>query len=252
MSATDSPKVSVIMPVYNASRWLARPVESVLAQSHHNLELIAVDDGSADDSVERIERYALADTRIRVVRQPVNGGVAAARNTGLSLARGDYIAFLDADDWWHPRKVELQLAAMRASGARVSYASYQRVAEDGRLLSRVTPPARVTWRQMLASNFIGHLTGMYARELNDARFQRIGHEDYVFWLSQVKRAGHAVRVDHDEPLAYYLVRDGSVSSNKWRAARWQWAIYRDVEHLGLVDAIACMVRYGWNAIAKRT
>ncbi len=243
--------VSIVMPVYNASRWLARPVESVLAQTHATLELIAVDDGSSDESVAMIERYAEADSRVRLLRQPRNAGVAAARNAGLDAACGDFIAFLDADDWWHPRKLELQLAAMQASGARISYAGYQRVAEDGRLLSRVTPPARVTWRDMLASNFIGHLTGMYARELDGPRFQRIGHEDYVFWLAQVKRAGFAVRVDHDEPLAFYLVRDGSVSSNKLRAARWQWRIYRDVERLGLLHATVCMARYALNALVKR-
>lgn len=248
---SDGQRVSVIMPVYNASRWLARPVESVLAQTHGDLELIAVDDGSSDDSVELIENYARGDSRVRLIRQPANAGVAAARNAGLDVAGGDYIAFLDADDWWHRRKLELQLTTMRATGARVSYAGYQRVAEDGRWLSRVKPPSRVTWRDMLASNFIGQLTGMYTRDLDDARFRKIGHEDYVFWLAQVKRAGHAVRVDHDEPLAYYLVRDGSISANKLRAARWQWAIYRDVEQLGLLDASVCMVRYAWNAVAKR-
>ena len=249
---SPAPRVSVIMPVYNASRWLARPIESVLGQSHGELQLIAVDDASSDTSVGMLERYARDDPRVRLLRQPRNGGVAAARNAGLDVADGDFIAFLDADDWWHPRKLELQLAAMRRSGATVSYAGYQRVAEDGRLLSRVTPPARVTWRDMLASNFIGHLTGMYARELDGPRFQAIGHEDYVFWLAQVKRAGSAIRVDHDEPLAYYLVRDGSVSANKLRAARWQWAIYRKVERLGLVASSASMIRYALNAIAKRS
>lgn len=248
---TNGELVSVVMPVYNAARWLKRPVESVLAQTHRALELIAVDDGSSDDSVALIEAYARGDDRIRLLRQPQNGGVAAARNAGLDMARGDYVAFLDADDWWHPRKLELQLAAMRSSGAQVSYAAYQRMAEDGRLLSRVTPPARVTWRDMLGSNFIGHLTGMYARRLGDARFRRIGHEDYVFWLEQVRRAGYAIRVDHNEPLAYYLVRDGSVSANKLRAARWQWAIYRDVEGLGFFRSLVCMSRYAWNAVAKR-
>lgn len=249
---TSEPLVSVVMPVYNAARWLKRPVESVLAQTHSSWELLAVDDGSGDESVALLDAYARTDDRIRILHQPQNGGVAAARNAGLDAARGDYIAFLDADDWWHPRKLELQLAAMRASGARVSYAAYQRVAEDGRPLSRVTPPARVTWNDMLGSNFIGHLTGMYARSLGDARFQRIGHEDYVFWLDRVRRAGHAIRVDHDEPLAYYLVRGGSVSANKLRAARWQWTIYRDVEKLGFFRSLRCMARYAWNALAKRT
>ncbi|WP_077439417.1 glycosyltransferase family 2 protein [Rhodanobacter sp. C01] len=243
--------VSVIMPVYNAAAWLRRAVDSVLAQSHANVELVAVDDGSRDDSLEILEAYARADTRVRVQRQSGNGGVAAARNAGIAAAHGDFIAFLDADDWWHPAKLERQLAGMRESGALISYAAYWRVAEDGRVLGQVTPPARVEWRDMLASNFIGNLTGMYARSLGDVPFRRIGHEDYVFWLEQVRRAGSAVCVESAEPLAWYLVRERSLSANKLRAAAWQWAIYREVEKLGMARSVWCMFRYAWHALAKR-
>ena len=243
--------VSVVMPVYNAAAWLPRAVESVLAQSHRNLELVAVDDGSHDDSLAILRGFAQADARVRVQRQPANGGVAAARNAALAAARGNYVAFLDADDWWHPAKLERQLASLRASGERISYAAYWRVAEDGRVLSRVDPPARLEHRDMLASNFIGNLTGLYARELGDVPFRRIGHEDYAFWLEQVRRAGAAVRADSAEPLAWYLVRESSLSANKLRAARWQWTIYRQVEKLGLLRASLCMLRYVWHAFAKR-
>lgn len=243
--------VSVIMPVYNAEPWLRRAVDSVLQQSHRQLELIAVDDGSQDSSALILEAFAAADGRVRVHRQPVNGGVAAARNIGIAMARGDYIAFLDADDWWLPAKLERQLVGMRASGALISYAAYWRVAEDGCVLSQVVPPARLRWRDMLASNFIGNLTGMYARTLGDVPFRRIGHEDYVFWLEQVRRAGEAVRVDSAEPLAWYLVREHSLSANKLRAARWQWAIYREIEKLGLLQSSLCMLRYARHALLKR-
>lgn len=243
--------VSVIMPVYNAEAWLQRAINSVLVQSHAHLELIAVDDGSCDRSLSMLDAYAAVDVRVRVVKQSVNGGVAAARNAGIATARGDYVAFLDADDWWHPAKLERQLTTMRESGALISYASYWRVAEDGRVLGKVTPPPKVDWHDMLASNFIGTLTGMYARHLGDVPFQRIGHEDYVFWLEQVRRAGKAVRVESAEPLGWYLVRDRSLSANKLRAASWQWDIYRNVEKLGMIQSIACMARYVRHALIKR-
>lgn len=243
--------VSVIMPVYNAANWMRRGVDSVLQQTHSHLELIAVDDGSQDESVAILDAYARADPRVRVHRQPVNDGVAAARNAGIAAAQGDYIAFLDADDWWHSSKLEKQLAGMRETGALISYSAYFRVAEDGRMLGQVTPPGKVSWRDMLASNFIGNLTGVYARRLGDVPFRRIGHEDYVFWLEQVRRAGEAIRVATAEPLAWYLVRDSSLSANKLRAARWQWTIYREVEQLGLLQSTACMLRYVRHALAKR-
>ena len=247
----SSDLVSVIMPVYNAEAWLPRAIDSVRSQSHSKLELIAVDDGSCDRSPGMLDAYAAADTRVRVLRQPSNQGVAAARNTGVAAAHGDYIAFLDADDWWHPAKLERQLASMRSTGALISYAAYWRVAEDGRVLSKVMPPPQVDWQDMLASNFIGNLTGMYARQLGDVPFQRIGHEDYVFWLEQVRRAGKAVRVDSPDPLAWYLVREQSLSGNKLRAASWQWEIYRSVAKLGMMQSAFCMARYVQHAVLKR-
>lgn len=248
---TSDNLVSVIMPIYNAKSWLSRAVESVLQQDHRNLELVAIDDGSTDGSLAILEAFAHDDDRVRVLRQPVNAGVAAARNAGMAVAKGDYIAFLDADDWWHPAKLERQLASLRASGALICYTEYWRMAEDGQVLSRVTPPAQVNWRDMLASNFIGNLTGIYARALGDIPFRPIGHEDYVFWLEQVRRAGRAVRAESAEPLAWYLVRERSLSANKWRAAAWQWAIYRQVEKLGLLRSSWYMSNYVWHALSKR-
>ena len=246
-----SSRVSVIMPAYNAVGSIARSIDSVLAQTHRELELLIVDDGSTDGTTALIARYAKGDARVRPILQARNAGVAAARNAGIAAASGVYIAFLDSDDWWHPRKLELSLAQMQSAGARISYSAYQRVSEDGRVLSHVNPPASLTHADMLRSNFIGNLTGVYERSLGDGEFPRMGHEDYVFWLQMVRRAGTALRVDHDEPLAFYLVRKQSVSSNKVHAARWQWRIYRDVERMGVVRACGYMVMYGWNALAKR-
>ena len=243
--------VSVVMPAWNAAGTIARSIESVLGQRHAQFELLVVDDASTDATAQLVDGYAMADARVRLIRQPANGGVAAARNTGIAAARGEYVAFLDSDDWWHPAKLERQLAQMRRENAQVSYCSYQRVAEDGRVLSLVVPPREVTHAQMLRSNFIGNLTGMYARSLGNGEFLRIGHEDYVFWLQMVRRAGRAIRIEHDGPLAFYLVREGSVSSNKWRAARWQWRIYREVEGLSRVRATVCMLYYFVYALSKR-
>ncbi|GAB3313960.1 glycosyltransferase family 2 protein [Luteimonas notoginsengisoli] len=244
-------RVSVVMPVYNAENTMRRSIESVLGQSFADLELVAVDDGSTDASVGILREYAAADSRVRLIRQDRNAGVAAARNAGLAAASGSHIAFLDSDDWWHCRKLELQLQQMDAAGALVSYASYQRMAEDGRALSIVRPPAVVGYAEMLQGNHIGNLTGIYDRRMGDGSFRKIGHEDYVFWLERVRRAGRAIRVEHDEPLAYYLVREGSVSANKLRAAAWQWRIYRDVESLGLLHASWCFMHYARNALSKR-
>lgn len=249
-AATGDTLVSVIMPVYNAEATMRRSIDSVLAQTFSALELVLIDDGSRDGSAAIVAEYAACDARVRPLRQ-ANAGVAAARNAGIAAAHGSHVAFLDSDDWWAPRKLELQLAEMRRRDAMVSYAAYQRVAEDGRLLSRVQPPAQVGYREMLGSNHIGNLTGMYDRRLGDVEFRRIGHEDYVFWLDRVRRAGRAVCVPGAEPLAFYLVRNGSVSANKLRAAGWQWRIYREVEGLSPPRAAWYMLQYAKHALRKR-
>lgn len=251
MNAPAAPRVSVVMPVYNAEATLRRSVESVLAQSHAQLELLAIDDGSRDASPAIISAYAATDSRVRVLPLPRNGGVAAARNAGIEAATGTHMAFLDSDDWWHPRKLEVQLAVLQGTGARIGYCTYQRVDEGGKVLSTVTPPASVDHAAMLRSNRIGNLTGIYDRSLGDARFRRIGHEDYVFWLEMVRRAGAAVCASPGEPLAWYLVRSGSLSSDKFRAARWQWNIYRNVERLSWRQSAWYFMQYAGIALAKR-
>lgn len=243
--------VSVVMPVYNAEQWLGRSIESVLRQTHPSLELLAVDDGSSDRSWDILCECASQDGRIKPIRLQRNAGVAAARNAGLAMATGSYIAFLDSDDWWHPRKLEWQLAQMVSTGAQVSYGPYDRVTPQGRLLSQVRPRDTVDYRDMLRSNHIGHLTGMYARTLGEAGFQRVGHEDYVFWLDLVRRSGRAICIRAPSPLAWYLVRDGSVSSSKLRAAAWQWRIYRRIERLGWLSSALYMFCYTWHAVRKR-
>ncbi|HET8898233.1 MAG TPA: glycosyltransferase family A protein [Rhodanobacteraceae bacterium] len=242
--------VSVVMPVYDAARWLPQALDSVLAQSHANFEVVAVDDGSRDASADILARYAAADARVRVLRQ-ANAGVAAARNAAIRAARGDYVAFLDADDRWHPDKLTRQLATLRKHAAQICYAAYWRVDEEDAVLGQVLPPPALDAQAMLCSNFIGNLTGLYARSLGDIPIRRMGHEDYAFWLEQVRRAGGAVRAESDVPLAWYRVRRQSLSGNKLKAVAWQWAILRDVAGLSWRQALPCMARYAWHAVHKR-
>src|ERR1043166_1854397 len=108
------PLVSVVLPTYNRAHTLARAVRSVLAQSHRHLEIVVVDDGSTDATVALVQKLALEDPRVRLVQQ-ANRGPAAARNTGVRQARGEFVAFQDSDDEWLVEKLERQLAALERS-----------------------------------------------------------------------------------------------------------------------------------------
>jgi hypothetical protein len=108
---SDDGLFSVITPVWNGARWLERAIGSVLDQTDRRFELIVVDDGSEDDSAAIAERIAAEDDRVRVIRLPnASGGPAHPRNVGLRAARGEFVAFLDQDDWWLPTKLEQQRA----------------------------------------------------------------------------------------------------------------------------------------------
>lgn len=110
--------MSVVIPAYNASRTIAETLESVIGQTHGNLEILVVDDGSTDDTLAIAEAFARRDQRVRPIQQ-VNGGVAAARNAGIAAATGEFIAPLDADDLWHPTKVERQLQVFHENDDRL-------------------------------------------------------------------------------------------------------------------------------------
>ncbi|NLG60029.1 MAG: glycosyltransferase family 2 protein [Gammaproteobacteria bacterium] len=245
--------VSVVMPLYNAENFVRRAMESVLVQTHRLLELIVVDDKSTDSSLSVASAVAGKDPRVRVLRNPRNLGVAEARNRALAAATGRYVAFLDSDDWWLPGKLEKQLAALATTGAAIAYGSYRRVDEDGRCLGVVVPPPSLTHADMLRSNRIGHSTGIFDRHVvgEDVRFQAIGHEDYAFWLDLMRGSSPAVGAGIDGPIACYRVREGSISSNKARAVKWQWHIYRRHQQLGLLASTWYMANYATLALSKR-
>ncbi|HEX5412397.1 MAG TPA: glycosyltransferase [Terriglobia bacterium] len=153
--------VSVIMPAYNAQRFLPMALSSARAQTYPNIEIIVVDDGSTDATADIAEAAARVDNRIRVVRQR-NAGVAAARNRGIAEARGDFIAPLDSDDVWHPRNISLQMEALVAAGPRaaLSYAWFVSIDQHGRLLgpghcNRHCLSQEVV-AALMAGNFIGN------------------------------------------------------------------------------------------------
>lgn len=141
------PRVSVVIPAYNRERTLLRAVRSVLDQSFRDLELIVVDDASTDDTRTVVE--GLADTRVRCVSHDRNRGAAAARNTGIRAARGDYVAFLDSDDEWLPHKLEVQMAGLLSAPKDVcASCSGYRLVFGGRVVDKI-PRLTDPWQKGL-------------------------------------------------------------------------------------------------------
>jgi teichuronic acid biosynthesis glycosyltransferase TuaG len=262
--------VSVIMPAFNAERYVAEAIGSVLAQTYTNLELIVVDDCS-DDTTARIAReFSDKDARVRVIQSEGNSGPGPARNVGIANARGRYIAFLDSDDLWLPQKLAIQIAAMRRTQASFCFSSYWAFRDTTSIRMLVRAPAEVTYEQMLNGSVIGCLTVVYDASVLDGCFfpdgkgilagsiyskvlRTAGHEDYALWLSilrrlEQERSNRVIGIL--EPLAMYRSHSQSFSGSKVKAALYQWIIYRRYLHLGIVKSLRCFVMYGLNGLNK--
>ena len=241
------PLVSVVMPAHDAAGTLVSSIRSVQAQSHPDWELLVTDDGSTDQTWTILSEAARLDSRIRPERSDRQLGAAGARNAAIERARGQYVAFLDADDLWLADKLTKQLAFAADHRAPVTFTGYYKVAADfagdaadfvpnGRVV-----PARgeLTYAVMLRQNYIGCLTGMYSVAALGRRFMPDlrKRQDYGLWLSLL-RDGTVAR-GLDEPLALYREqRAGSLSgSSRLSLVRYNWELYRRVEQLSLARSV---------------
>ena len=194
INMTDT-KVSIITPLYNGERFLSQTIESVLAQTYQDWEMIIVNDGSTDKGEEIARSYAAKDSRIRVYSQP-NAGSAAARNNGIRNATGRYIALLDADDLWEPFFLESQLALIHEKNAVLVYGAHKRINADGKEIMRpFYPPQSITYNNLLHTCSVTCLTALYdskpyGKIYLHEEFRSL-RDDYVYWLEIMKKAGRA-------------------------------------------------------------
>ena len=164
--------VSVIMPTYNASKFLADSIESVLNQTYTNLELLITDDCSSDDTISILKEFAQRDKRVKVKYLRSNVGPAIARNRSIERAKGRYIAFCDCDDRWMPNKLELQIAHMRKHDCALCSSSYLICDDDNEVTGIFISPSHITLGMLKRDNKIGCLTAIYD-------IKRLGHKFYM-------------------------------------------------------------------------
>ena len=249
-AADRRPLVSVIMPAYNAEKYIGEAVASVRAQTYENWELLILDDGSADRTAEIAERCAQQDARIRVLRNPENMGVARTRNRGFDLAQGEWIALLDSDDRWREQKLEKQLALAACSGAELLYTSYALFTDAEREMTAYRVPPTTDYRHLLSENVIGCSTVLLHRSLPERfRFREdVFHEDYALWLAILRSGGSAAGCT--EVLTDWRVSEQSRSFDKRAAAKNRWRIYRDVERLSLPRSARAFFAYALHGVRK--
>ena len=243
--------VSIVMPLYNAQRFVTQAIESVLSQSYEHFELLIVDDKSTDNSVTIVKKYINKDKRIKLFFLDVNSGPVAARNRAIKEAKGRYIAFLDSDDVWFRDKLYRQIEFMNENHLVLTYSAYETMDENAHYINTRKCFSPVSYRDMLKSNRIGNLTGIYdVTFFGKVYMKDVGHEDYVMWLHLLKRITSTSGIK--EPLASYRILSNSISSNKIQALGWQWHIYRKIEKLNFLQSFYYFGHYVYNALKKRT
>ncbi len=213
--------VSVVIPAFNAERFIGEAIDSVLAQTHHNLDVWVVDDGSTDGTAAVVTERCISDTRVRLLRQR-NSGVSAARNTGARASRGTYIAFLDADDVWHPAKIERQVAIFAKGAANLGlvYCRCEEIDSASRVVARPDFPLTDgdAYAALVMFNFGGSGSAMIVPrtvydEVGGFDISLSGAADWDFCLAVAER--YDLGSDPDYLVGYRRV-PGSMSTNSFK------------------------------------
>lgn len=214
--------VSVLMPCFNSEKFIDESIKSVLDQTYTNWELLICDDGSDDNSKSIIESYQEVDSRIRLIPNHYSKGASGARNSCLEMAKGRYIAFLDSDDIWLPKKLEKQLNFMKETKSQFSYSYYQTMNEEGITTGIYKSPRVVGLDKMLLSNFIGCLTAVYDSEILGKFYQPeiIKRNDYALWLTMFKQNKDLRAYCLTEVTSKYRVNTYGLSSDKLSAFKY--------------------------------
>lgn len=240
-------KVSVIIPMHNSSKHLEECLQSVINQTYHNIEIIIVDDKSGDNSIELAKKFK--DERIRIVELENNVGPAIARNKGIEESTGDYICFLDSDDYWAKDKLEKQVDFIEKNDYIFTFTGYMFLKNGKKHTAHV--PSSINYNQALKNTTIFTSTVMinmtYLKK-EDIYMPNIKSEDTATWWKILKKGITAYGID--EPLAIYRVGEKSLSSNKLKALHRTWNLYKR-EELSFEKRIVYFANYCTNAIKRR-
>ena len=243
--------VSVIIPVYNASKYLERTLQAIFSQTYKNLEIVIVDDRSKDNSAEIVAKYRSEHPEIVYHLQEQNMGAAVARNTALEMAKGRYVAFLDSDDVWLSEKIERQLDLMKEKDAAFSYTAIEMIDEDDNLIkSKLKVKEQINYRFLLHNTMIATSSVVVDRaKLGDFRMPlRRSGQDYATWL-QLLRDG-TIAYGINEVFVRYRRSGNSLSSNKFKSVKQVWEIQTKDEKINKFAAFFHVICFTFNALKK--
>ncbi|HAW5654661.1 TPA: glycosyltransferase family 2 protein [Escherichia coli] len=251
----DESKISIITPSYNSSEWIEQTYLSIKSQSYSNWEWLVTDDFSCDDTVTLLKKIRAQDPRVKVFQNEKNLGAAVSRNNSLCYAEGEFVAFIDSDDLWYPMKLQTQIEFMKENNINFSFTPYELIDKNGVKLHHSVDTHNiqyVTYYDMLRKKAtLGCSTVMLRTSAFDdisMPLIRTG-QDYALWLRLLKSGEKAYKLD--QILTQYRILPTSISRNKIKKAKRQWAIYREIEALSLTESLVCFCFYAYRAVFRK-
>lgn len=245
--------VSIIVPVYNASKYIEETIKSINSQTYQKYEAIFINDCSKDDSLKIIKEHKEKNSRIKIVNCEQHGGPANARNIGIKEAKGRYLCFLDADDIWLENKIEKQINFIKTNNYAFVYCNYRYMTDDGDWLSKeVKTPKKTDYNKALINTRILPITTMIDLKQIPKKLcymPNVMNEDIATWWKILKSG--FVAYGQNEILAYHRRTKNSRSSKKYATAFYRWKLYRKSENLSFIKTSYCFIGYCINAIIKR-
>lgn len=244
----EKPLVSVIMPVYNGGKYIGKAIESVLAQNVPT-ELLVIDDSSTDGTELAVMKY-MESGNIRYIRNKKNMGAACSRNRGVQEARGKYVAFLDADDWWAEGKLAEQVEVMEFTGCVICSTGRELMQPDGHTTGKYIPVnGRITYRDLLGHNSINCSSVLLRREdaLAFPMEHDDSHEDYLTWLKLLRKGGFAAGIN--KPYLKCRLSEGGKSRNKLKSAAMTYQVYKYMGY-GKLRSLVFFVSYAFHGLWK--
>lgn len=246
------PLVSIIIPVYNAEKFLKDTINCVVNQTYENWELLLINDCSNDNS-KKVAKSFVSD-KIKWIDMKQNGGAALARNKGIEVSKGKYLCYLDADDLWEKEKLEKQVKFMQEKDCAFSFTGYEFADAKGVPNGKkVFIPQKMNYKQALKNTTIWTTTVMFDMEKltkEDIYMPNVKRgQDTATWWKVLKKIDYAYGLN--EILSYYRRTNDSLSANKIKALKRTWHLYRKVEQLNLVYSIYNFLWYCFNAIKRR-
>lgn len=242
--------VSIVMPAYNCEMYITEAINSVIDQTYSNWELLVIDDGSKDNTLQAINELADKDSRIKSIPNEKNIGVSATRNRGIDLASGEWISFLDSDDMWHPSKLEKQLKVVSKKSAEFIFTGASYINEEGLpFKGTFNVPEQITYKRLRKQNVISCSSVLVKKKyFKNIKMEKDEmHEDYAVWL-RILRLG-VIAYGVDEPLLIYRISKDSKSGNKLKTVKMTYKVFRFIG-INPIGSAYFMTRHVLASIGK--